>query len=401
MSHFKNYGLTEIEKEYLYNGETASYSEAELQDRIQEKQDSTGTRLQHLIRDLSLMYQSEFYNFEDNDYNILNDLDLSWLTEFLDIALLRGNPAKSPHDPDWGRLVTKLETAEEFGYLIGGLLRILLETIPDGQSWKKIFRGLFHFYLMGSGEKLSANIEDRSELCRRYNILKESVIFEQVEKMNDEEHNHIIYTNDTYPYKTEIEYIPYYFRMDIVREVLQEKDIPSEGFLELYLTQHYDGYPSNSAKNMILEKLSDLLENQTFTNTIELYKFALSDKRYLENEWRGPDRISIFKELFDNASRIKSSTIATNLGESSSAHLVTRALSMMSDEADESKKWTSYSATRKHENGWQITPYGFVLGLCITGEEKALERYAVPSRDCLTEDIEKLISEALNQINNN
>lgn len=404
MSHSESYRLTELEREYLSSGETGTYSEAELRRRIQEKQDRIGSRFQNLVRDLSLMYRSEFYDYEDNNRDIFTDLDLSWLKESLDIVLLRGDPSKELHDPEWGRLVTTPETQEEFGYLLGGFLCILFDMMQDNRSWDRTLRGLFHFYLMGSGKKLSAKIENKRKLYRRYNKLKELITFEQVEEIPASDSHHRIYTNDEYTYMTEIEFTGEYAPMDVIEEILEEKGIPSAGFIEKSITTSYAHDSSTvylSTRNMVLEKLSNYYDDPRFNKTMEIYKFAMTDKKYLENEWRGPNRIDIIEEVFLNSGKIKSSKIANNLGQSSSAHLVTNALDQISEDTNESERWTSYPATKKHEDGWELLPYGHILGLLITGNEFEIERFALPHESCLRDEFEVIISNSLEQINEN
>jgi hypothetical protein len=258
---------------------------------------------------------------------------------------------------------------------------------------------------MGAGKQLSSKIEDRRELYLRYKKLKNLVEIEQIENLSSDPH-HIIYTNDKYTYATEHNLTAVKDRMNVAQEVLDNVGMPSSGFLQYYLSSEYylDKHAaSNSAKEMVLRRLSELQENDQFNRTMTMLKYIISDREFFEQEWRGPDRLDIIKEIYSMNSRSKSSTIAANLGKDSSSHLVTNALKRMSNNVDNSERWTCYPATEKYSDGWKLTCYGEVLAMHVNGDLpiSEIERYAVPHKDCVNKKSKQIISKILKQMDEN
>jgi hypothetical protein len=95
--------------------------------------------------------------------------------------------------------------------------------------------------------------------------------------------------------------------------------------------------------------------------------------------------------------RIKANKVAKNLDESSKANLVTNALNRLSSEIDKSERWISYPATKKHEDGWELSPYGRALCLFTIHGGYKIESYALPDVGC-KKNHANVISEAIEQI---
>lgn len=392
MSQAEEYKLTETEKRYLRTGETGSYSEPRLQNRIQEKQNNIGSRISTLIKDISLMYDSELYDFDNNKCDIFKDIEISPMTKALDIHLSREvstNRKLDQYEP-----VSTPRSGEEFGFLIGGFIYILFTMISNNKPWKKTLRGLCHFYINRTGEKASNRLRD----------LEEIIDFEPHESLK-----YAIYTgidnSNRYFCREEPDGLPIIPVLNRVETILEKKNIPTTGFLSkhLFLEEYYQEESHRSLEKQINDNLSNVKKRGDFVQVIELYKTIISDEENLGKNWRGPDRLDIIKQMCCGRSKIKSSTIAANLGESPSTHLVTNGLRRMSAEVDETQRWTSYPVTEEYSDGWKLTSYGRLLAMYISGEltGSEIERYSVPNQDCVNEENKNIISEALEQISEN
>lgn len=377
--------LSEAERTYLRSGEINkdSYSEKQLRERIEQKQNNIGYRLNRLVGDLSLMYRSEYFEFEQNSVEIFEDMSIyNTISRALDNRLIV-RLANIATEDRWR--TDEPTCGEQFGYYIGGLLHMLLKLLPDGGSWDETLRGLLIFYLF---------VPDGNPK-RRQNKLEEVADFR---RMSDDPDAVCRALDTAGEFYYEIEFGYEKFEQNIKeKEFLDEKGIPLSETLcdKLRLPVDDEDFPEYPSAEELFEKnLSQLEKDSSFNSSIELNKTVISDIEYLKKKWRGPDRSNILEEMQSGAQRNNAHNIASGLGKSMQQNLVTEALKKMSVGYDE-ERWTTFPVVEKSDLQWEFTPYGELLVEYIleniTNEEFA--RHGLPD-----EDDAELIAAALAQV---
>lgn len=384
MGESNNTPLSESERRYLRTGkiEEESYYEKQMRDRIERKQNNIGYRLNRLVGDLSLMYRSEYFEFGANSVDVFNDISVynTICRAFDNRLIVRSAEIFDPRMP--GIRIDQPNSGHEFGFYFGGLLHMLLELLPEGDSWEETLRGLLIFYLFvpdGDPKSRQNKLENVADFRLRSDDPDGNY---RVKGMNDEFYYEIKFGYDKYEDDTK------------ERDFLAKEGIPQSETLCEKLRRPVDDvdfpeYPS--AEKLFEKNLSQFKKDTSFNNSIELNKTVLSDIEYLDKKWRGPNRLKILEEMHLETQRNIPNNIASGIDKDLQQNFVTEALKKMSVGYDE-ERWTTFPVVEKSELQWEFTPYGELLVECIieniTNEEFAQHGLA-------EEDNHELIGDAL------
>lgn len=373
MSESNELPLSDKEREYLKTGDPGSYTEKKMRERIEDKRDNIGSKLNRLVGDIALMYRSKYFEFNDTTSNIYENFSIyRTINQAFDNRLViesaeitsREFPAVRVDQPTIG---------EEFGYYIGGLLELLLGLLPEKFTWRRILRGLLIFYLF---------VPEGSPNDKR-DRLKELINFRPFDESSDE-YRAKDTTGDLW---CEVHFG--YCKIEHntkEQEFLQEQDIPTSEVLcdrlrSPVTDEEFPEYPT--AEDLFERNLSECLEIDSFNRAIEVNKIIKSDIEYLKNGWRGPDRIDILEEMKSGVQRNTSNNIASGMGKASQDNLVETAFKKVSLECIEEDRWTTLPVVEKSGDQWEFTSYGELLVMYImdniTNEEFA--RYGLPEKE--------------------
>lgn len=366
MGKSRNQPLSDWESRYLRYGATGNYSETQMRDRIKSKQNNIGYRLNQLVRDLSLMYRSDHFDFNTQKSDILEDISIYKTNNYAFDNRIIAEPINNilNLEPSGVRL-DQPTSGEEFGYYIGGLLHMILALLPEAHSWDRTLRGLMMFYLFipeGNPE-------------HRLNQLKELTDFEYIGKLFGDCTAKDV--SEEYIYKVEFGYSKY---NDNTKEIefLLENDIPPSKVLCDRLRSPVDDenfldYPST--RELFEKNLSECQSEPSFEKSIKLNKAIVSDIEHLKQPFRGPERLAILEQIRTGTQLNNAYNIAKGINKPSQDNLVETALIKMSDGVDEDERWTMSPVVEETNEQWKFTPYGELLAAYanndITNEEFA------------------------------
>lgn len=371
VSRKSDFSLSQAEKQYLRTGETGSYSEKELQRRIEQKRDKIDSRLDNLIEDVKLMY-SNGYLHQDKDIDSFCDVfDLNCnLEETMSISMLKQDLGAHPEDA--GRYVThehggpQFEKTEEIGYMIGIFLHLLMTMAPEERPWNEMLKGILMFFIMNPDYRSDEQIEKLEELID-YQIKRPAT---EVRSMTDVE--------GEYSYRFSYDESGTKVTAKIEDE-LNESNIPVNDKLVNYIRFELDDKWAGLNPGYTIDKKIENLEY--LEDIINLCRSIKKDRSRLSEQWRGPSRIDIVKKRYDPDINNHSRSIASEITNSTHSNLVGEALNKMSDDVEDGNMWTTYPIFEKVDGNFEFTPYGQLFALILNNSKDFGDLYTFATYD--------------------
>jgi hypothetical protein len=380
MSINTKYVLTEKEKEYLRD--TDRYN-SNIEKRIDKKFQRVPSRFQDLIEDMTLLYQSGYFDEEDAEsiWKGLHTMDHN------PNGKLERNTLRRSFSTDPNGSATDLRTTEtvnELGHLFGSLFHILMRAAPGDRPWTDLLRGIHLFYATVPDGDPTDRLRDLEEISK----------FDAIEQRTSKSDS-FIHSRSGTDLDSEYEYFAYKEEEltdpdSLITDVLKDNEIKPNNPLIESLRSSIDSLDTDTVlidtddhREAIEVELQKVIEGTELRKAIRLHRLMETDIELLNKKWRGPDRDKITKVTFQQkirkqsgSEKVESWEIASELNEESSDNLVTTALKKMTNDSDDPQLWTQYPLFKKQGDGWELTPYGELCGrYLVSGQNFVDELY--------------------------
>lgn len=391
VSRKSDFGLSQIEEQYLRTGKTGSYSEKELQRRIRQKSDKIDSRIENLIDDVILMYLNGYFDDNKDIESFCDVFNLNCdLEETISMTVTRREIGAHPENT--GKRITRdhrepqLEKTEEIGYMVGIFLHLLMTMAPEERPWDEMLKGILMFFIMNPNFRSDEQLEKLEELIDFRMKLPATEIRSMTDVESEYEYR-FSYDESTIEVTSKIE------------DELNERNIPVNNRLVNYiiseLENEWDGLNPGPTIDRKLKNLEYLEE------IVELCRTINTDISRLSEKWRGPSRIEIIKKRYDPDVNNHSKSIASSISKSRYSNLVSEALNKMSDKVENDNMWTTYPIFEEVDGELEFTPYGQLFTLFLIGDINfnTLFTFAIPNGGAFSNDIsdKKLIFDVLTQ----
>lgn len=379
--------LSDMERLYLLKGKTGSYSEKELRRRISKRADMMDVRLQNLMDDLVLMQEHDLLNQNNNAdsfceiFNLKNRIDHT-------LSMSISKRKVGTHPKEEALPVEKCRTNEEVGYLIGGLLHLLMTMAPEERPWDELLMGILMFYVMNPNKK-SANQIEKLERIVEYDIKRPENVNRTISDIKKEHNYEFDHDNDETIH-------------DRISRALRNHNISDSVQLNAYIMTEIDYIDVLRDVEEAVQEIIDELKSETiFDKVLNVCKIIQQDKAYISKAWRGPSRKDIIIKKIDPDDPDHPKEIASQLTNELHDNLVTTALNKMSSKVDQGEMWTTYPLFVNTEDGLEPTPYGLLFARYLNRDISfnALHLFAISDRVAAEniESNEELISDVLDQ----
>lgn len=336
----RGYRLSEAEREYILSGETATYTAARLEERIQSKVDLIPDRLNALFLDIALLSSGGYLNGSETEATWEKLVNLP---DHIDIGLqreLRREQLDIDRESDTASTGSSSD-AFGLGYQLGGLIHLLQAMTDQEHAWLDILSGAFHEYLLSGSstddlvnryEKVADLLQRRTELAPLVSDLPKK------SNMGTVRHTRM---------KGRILYEATVWSLSPVQVPEADDSLPSV---------NVEIAPGQLPK---FERANGSNESLTKVNALAS-KLDADIESGIDVTYRGMDVEDVLTAVWEADWPLSSARIAEIIGQSVATNLVTSIMKKLSADS-EGERWTSEQVVEGSNDGWKLTKYGQIL----------------------------------------
>lgn len=354
--------LSELERKYLETGETGSYSEPELNKRIESKaEEDLPQDIIDLIQDISLLYREGILESEGGEKGretLRKKISDSRITE----------KAETPTESDI-QLIQAEKSSEEIhlGIEIGNILKFLYSDInksdfdspsPEAEYWHNLIWGIVLSFTYNYAYNAQKTYTERLDLLRELDKLGNLKLNISIEQTKG------------------VEYLSKRSRptLGIIKKVLSENGIHYTPLLKHRIFRevgvNFDLDPKDTdqkKEDELGEKINELISQYNLREVEKIHDYLRRDKKHIRSKYYKDTNVEELLKFIWGRKGKKRSYIAKEMKRDKK--FVSQALKEISGDSD---RWENRPLVKKEDKRWYTTSYGDLL-IRYSGKENPHE----------------------------
>lgn len=378
-----NYTLTEAERRYLLTGKTGSYTEPQLQERIQSKAESIDIRMQVLIQDAILLRSEGVFDRLNGD---LRDR-LEQVNP--EVAPVHSNPRSTSEILDDGvglNYEIKQGYTDNRALAIGRLIRALYGREAAYQNREQICWGLINGAFGHPGQyspefrqslkqlfrNLSGRIEDRGQEADLFEKVEEYV---NLREWYSEQIGKIIHDTIEDPEADLLENLPAHFGRGIDERILyrlHEVGCHLENSLPTLKDTSWRGVDASAVVSGVWQSARPVVQ-VPLPDSQQEHRMVSSNAAVI-------DEVATDDDTLRDEISFSVSDVASQIGAKDK--LVSKIINDMTGDGKAGQKWELHPLIESVQNGYSLTEYGALVAYCYCELENPLTAvYALAFED--------------------